>query len=174
MKKDLKIISFISIYIIYILIPTILIAQPLFEVERDSFCRSILNYEPVDVFSDVAEIRKGDGIYFWVEIRAGIRALSMLDTKGILPIYHAWASKIGISDIINVGIKNDVWIREREKIKDEVKKRGYFTWRTQSFKRNFWEGVYYVSVLDANKRPVKKSDSGHMAFRPEIIIRFLP
>lgn len=105
MKKDLKIISFILIYIIYILITTILIAQPLFEVERDSFCRSILNYEPVDVFSYIAEIRKGDGIYFWVEIRAGIRALSMLDTKRILPIYHAWASKIGISDIINVVIK---------------------------------------------------------------------
>lgn len=166
--------AFIISLIIYQFIMADLKAQPLFEVERESFCREVRNHEPVNVLSRDAEIKKGEVIFFWIEIRAGTRALSMLETKGELPVFHAWASRMGVTDIINVGIKNNVWLINKEMIKGEVKMVGFFTWRTYSFKRNFKEGSYYVSILDANKKPVRKIGAGNEALRPEITIRFLP
>jgi hypothetical protein len=149
-------------------------AQPLFEVERESFCRSIQDREPNSPFSGVAEIKKGEGVFLWMEIRAGERALTMLESKGQMSIYHAWASEVGVTDVIDIGITKERWLEQAGAIKGEVKKQGFFTWRTQSFKRNFKEGRWYVSILDANRRPVRKSGSGQEAFRPEIAIRFQP
>jgi hypothetical protein len=149
-------------------------AQPLFEVERESFCRSVQGHEPLDPFSGMADIKKGDGIFLWIEIKAGERALTMLEAKGQMPIYHAWASEIGVEDMIDVGITKEKWSEQANAIRNELRRHGYFTWRTQSFKRNFKEGRWYVSILDANKRPVPKSGSGKEAFRPEIVIRFIP
>jgi hypothetical protein len=125
-------------------------------------------------FSGVAEIKKGESVFLWMEIRAGERALTMLEAKGQMSIYHAWASEKGVTDIIDVGITKERWLELREAIRGEVKQKGFFTWRTYSAKRNFKEGRFYVSVLDANKKPVRKSGSGTEAFRPEIVIRFIP
>ena len=150
------------------------IAQPLFEVERESFCRRVQDYEPVIPFSEVAEIKKGEGLFLWMEIKAGERALTMLEAKGEMPVYHAWASEIGVIDLINIGITKEKWLEQADAIRNEVKQRGFFTWRTQSYKRNLKEGRWYVSVLDANKKPVKKSGSGTEVFRPEIVVKSLP
>jgi hypothetical protein len=149
------------------------IAQSLFEVERESFCRRVQDFEPVIPFSGVAEMKKGEGLFLWMEIKAGERALTMLEAKGEMPVYHAWASEIGVIDLINIGIMKEKWLEQTNAIRNEVKRRGFFTWRTQSYKRNLKEGRWYVSVLDANKKPVKKSGSGTEAFRPEIVIKFL-
>jgi len=149
-------------------------AQPLFEVERESFCKAIREREPVDPFTGIAEIRKGEGLFLWMEIKAGERALTMLEARGQMPIYHAWASEKRVADIIDVGITKERWMELASAIRNQFRQQGFFTWRTQSFKRNFKEGLWYVSVLDANKRPVRKSDSGQEAFRPEIVIRFIP
>ncbi|MCJ7803619.1 MAG: hypothetical protein MUP18_03375 [Desulfobacterales bacterium] len=149
-------------------------AQPLFEVERESFCKGVQGREPMNPFSGVAEIKKGESVFLWMEIRAGERALTMLEAKGQMSIYHAWASEKWVTDIIDIGITKERWLELREAIRGEVKQKGFFTWRTYSAKRNFKEGRFYVSVLDANKKPVRKSGSGTEAFRPEIVIRFIP
>jgi hypothetical protein len=149
-------------------------AQPLFEVERESFCKGVQGREPMNPFSGVAEIKKGESVFLWMEIRAGERALTMLEAKGQMSIYHAWASEKWVTDIIDIGITKERWLELREAIRGEVKQKGFFTWRTYSAKRNFKEGRFYVSVLDANKKPVRKSGSGTEAFRPEIVIKFLP
>ncbi len=149
-------------------------AQPLFEVERESFCKVIREREPVDPFTGIAEIKKGEGIFLWMEIKVGERALTMLEAKGQMPIYHAWASEKRVADIIDVGITKERWMELASAIRSQFRQQGFFTWRMQSFKRNFKEGRWYVSVLDANKKPVRKSDSGQEAFRPEIVIRFVP
>ena len=125
-------------------------------------------------FSGVAEIKKGESVFLWMEIRAGERALTMLEAKGQMSIYHAWASEKWVTDIIDIGITKERWLKLREAIRGEVKQKGFFTWRTYSAKRNFKEGRFYVSVLDANKKPVRKSGSGTEAFRPEIVIKFIP
>jgi hypothetical protein len=148
-------------------------AQPLFEVEREAFCREVRDHEPQHPFSDLAEVRKGEGLFLWMEIRAGERALTMLEAKGELPIYHAWASEAGVIDLINIGITKERWLEQADAIRGEVNRRGFFTWRTQSYKRNLKEGRWYVSVLDANKKPVKKSDSGIEVFRPGIVVKFI-
>lgn len=164
-------------YTIHIILPLIIIpyinAQPLFEVERESFCRYVKGHEPVDPFLEVAEIKRGEGIFFWMEVKAGERALTMLEAKGELPIYHAWASDTGVTDIINIGIGKGLWEEKKGLIGDELRRRGFFTWRTQSFKRNLKEGRWYISILDANKKPVFKIGAGREALRPQIIIRFI-
>ncbi len=147
-------------------------AQPLFEVEREAFCRSVQSHEPQNPFSGIAEIKKGEGIFLWMEMKAGERALTMLESKGEMPVYHAWASEIGVIDLINIGITKERWMEQADAIRDEFKRRGFFTWRTQSYKRNMKEGRWYVSVLDANKKPVRQSGSGTEVCRPEIVIRF--
>ncbi len=149
-------------------------AQPLFEVERGSFCKGVQGHEPMNPFSGVAEIKKGEGLFLWVEIKAGERALTMLEAKGQMSIYHAWASEKGVTDIIDIGIKDKNWAEQANAIRNQIKKQGFFTWRTYSAKHNFKEGRWYVSVLDANKKPVRKTGSGTEAFRPETVIRFIP
>jgi len=149
-------------------------AQPLFEVERESFCKGVKDREPVNHFSNVTEIRKGEGVFLWMEIKAGERALTMLEAKGQMSIYHAWASEKGVTDIIDIGLTKERWLELTSAIKNQFRKQGFFTWRTQSFKRNFKEGRWYVSILDANKKPVRKTGSGTEAFRPEILIKFIP
>ena len=146
----------------------------MFEVERGSFCKALRDREPIDPFMGIAEIKKGGGIFHWMEIQAGERALTMLESKGQMPIYHAWASEKGVTDVIDIGITKERWLEQGDAIRSEFKKRGFFTWRTHSHKKNLKEGRWYVSVLDANKKPVRKSDSGQEAFRPEIVIRFIP
>ena len=161
------------ILVVHILVPYA-ISQPLFEVDRESFCKGVQEREPMSPFSGVAEIREGESVFLWMEIRAGERALTMLEAKKQMSIYHAWASGKGVTDIIDIGIKEKNWTEQAAAIRNQFKKQGFFTWRTYSAKRNFKEGRWYVSVLDANKRPVRKVDSGVEAFRPEIVIRFLP
>jgi hypothetical protein len=164
---------FISVLAIFFAIPSPGNAQPLFEVERESFCKVIREREPEGSFTGVAEIKKGEGVFLWMEVKAGERALTMLEAKGQMPIYHAWASQKWITDVIDIGIKEKDWTEYAVAIRNQVRRQGFFTWRTQSFKRNFREGRWYVSVLDANKRPVRKSGSGTEAFRPEIMIKFV-
>jgi hypothetical protein len=149
-------------------------AQPLFEVERESFCRGVQGHEPMDSFSGVAEIKKGDEVFLWMEIKGGERALTMLEAKGQMSVYHAWASEKGVTDLIDIGITKERWLELSNAMRNQFREQGFFTWRTQSFKKNFKEGRWYVSVLDANKKPVRKSGSGPEAFRPEIIIKFIP
>jgi len=167
----LQLASFLTTFLIVIAHGS---AQPLFEVQRESFCRGVQGHEPVYAFSGVAEIKKGETIFLWMEITAGERALTMLEAKQGMPIYHAWASDAGVTDMIDIGITKEKWLEQADAIKGEFKRRGFFTWRTQSRKQNFKEGRWYVSILDANRRPVRKTGSGIVAFRPEIVIKFVP
>ena len=148
-------------------------AQPLFEVERESFCKGVQDREPMDSFSNVAEIRKGEEVFLWMEIKGGERALTMLEAKGQMSIYHAWASEKGVTDIIDIGITKERWIELSGAMRNQFREQGFFTWRTYSAKRNFKEGRWYVSILDANKKPVHKVGPGTEALRPEILIRFV-
>ena len=128
----------------------------------------------MNAFSGVAEIKKGEVLWLWMEIRAGERAMTMLKAKGQMSIYHAWASEKGVTDVIDIGIKEKNWTNNADTIRNQFKNQGFFMWRTQSFKRNFKEGRWYVSILDANKKPVRKIGAGTEAFRPEIVIKFIP
>ena len=109
----------------------------MFEVERESFCKAIRERELVDPFTGIAEIRKGEGLFLWMEIEAGERALTMLEARGQMPIYHAWASEKRVADIIDIGITKERWVELANAIKNQFKNQGFFTWRTQSFKRKF-------------------------------------
>ncbi len=164
----------ISILVLPFFINTHANAQPLFEVERESFCKGVREWEPVDPFTGVAEMKKGEGLFLWMEIKAGERALTLLEAKGQMSIYHAWASEKGVTDIIDIGIKGKTWKEKADAIRNQLKRQGFFTWRTYSAKRNVKEGRWYVSILDANRKPVRKVGSGTEASRPGMVIRLLP
>jgi hypothetical protein len=158
--------------VLHILVPHAS-AQPLFEVERESFCKGVQDREPMNHFSNVAEIRKGEDVFLWMKIKGGERALTMLEAKGQMSIYHAWASEKGVTDIIDIGITKQRWLELANAMRNQFREQGFFTWRTYSAKRNFKEGRWYVSILDANKKPVHKVGSGTEALRPELVIRFV-
>jgi hypothetical protein len=158
--------------VLHILVPHAS-AQPLFEVERESFCKGVQDREPMNSFSNVAEIRKGEDVFLWMEIKGGERALTMLEAKGQMSIYHAWASEKGVTDIIDIGITKQRWLELANAMRNQFREQGFFTWRTYSAKRNFKEGRWYVSILDANKKPVRKVGPGTEALRPELVIRFV-
>src|SRR4030042_6424133 len=101
-------------------------AQPLFEVERESFCKSVEGREPMDPFSGVAEIKKGESVFLWMEIRAGERALTMLEAKGQMSIYHAWASEKGVTDIIDIGITKERWLELANAMRNQFGEQGFF------------------------------------------------
>jgi hypothetical protein len=158
--------------VLHILVPHAS-AQPLFEVERESFCKGVQDREPMNSFLNVAEIRKGEDVFLWMEIKGGERALTMLEAKGQMSIYHAWASEKGVTDIIDIGITKQRWLELANAMRNQFREQGFFTWRTYSAKRNFKEGRWYVSILDANKKPVRKVGPGTEALRPELVIRFV-
>jgi hypothetical protein len=158
--------------VLHILVPNAS-AQPLFEVERESFCKGVQDREPMNSFLNVAEIRKGEDVFLWMEIKGGERALTMLEAKGQMSIYHAWASEKGVTDIIDIGITKQRWLELANAMRNQFREQGFFTWRTYSAKRNFKEGRWYVSILDANKKPVRKVGPGTEALRPELVIRFV-
>jgi hypothetical protein len=58
--KTLFLVIFVLVIISIIPIPGM--AQPLFEVEPESFCKVIHEREPVDPFTGIAEIKKGEGV----------------------------------------------------------------------------------------------------------------
>jgi len=167
----LQLASFLTAFLIVIAYGS---AQPLFEVQREAFCKGIHSHEPVSPFLRVAEIKRGEWVFLWMEITAGERALTMLESRQAMPIYHAWASDAGVTNVIDIGIKKEKWTEQAEAITNEFKRWGFFTWRTYSRKQHFKEGRWYVSILDANKRPVCKAGAGTGAFRPEIVIKFIP
>ncbi len=156
-----------------LIISTYASAQPLFEVGRESFCKGVQDREPMNSFSNIAEIRKGEEVFLWMEIKGGERALTMLEAKGQMSIYHAWASEKGVTDIIDIGITKERWLELANAMRNQFREQGFFTWRTYSAKRNFKEGRWYVSILDANKKPVRKVGPGTEALRPELVIRFV-
>jgi len=104
-------------------------------------------------------------LYLWMRIRGQERALEVLDSQGKLPIQHLWIYSTGISQVdagspkpidaidLTVGKKDKL-----SKLRLEVKKRGFFDWRTWSMKKNITKGGWLVKLLYADGSPVLCDD----------------
>lgn len=147
-------------------------SQPLFEVQRAAFCKGVKEHEPVDIYEGSAEIQRGEKVFLWMEIKVDRRALRMLAAKGEMPIYHGWAFRGRITELIKIGITKENWQEKQEALKSEVRKKGFFLWRTGSSRKGLKEGLWSVSILDANRHAVREESSGLDAYRPQIEVKF--
>jgi hypothetical protein len=146
-----------------------------FEVIDWCFCRSInINGPtPIDCLSDPSDAKGNEKLYLWMKVTVnenGVRYLRGLDK---LPIYHAWGRNGWIEgSTINIGISTQDWNNKKDGIETEIRLRnGTFDWRTYSEKVEYiYDGEHYVSVLDADRRPVVLSKDKYNAFRPKIHI----
>lgn len=100
-------------------------------------------------------------LVLWMRINAGEAALARLESAGKLPIRHRWfrESYAGVSaegvtemtDSIALGAGS------REKLgalRHEVRERGFFDWRTWSYKARPGPGRWRVAVVYADNSPV--------------------
>lgn len=104
-------------------------------------------------------------LYLWMRIQGQEDALEILDSQGKLPIQHLWIYSTGLSQIPTGNIKPidviDLSVGKKDKLDKlrlEVKERGFFDWRTWSMKKNITRGWWFVKILYADNSPVLCND----------------
>jgi hypothetical protein len=146
-------------------------AQALIQVTRSDFCRSIQNREPREKVSGEVLMKPGQELYFWMEFTAGQPALDILEKTGELPIFHHWRKGIVVTDKPNVGMTQEKWLENRGTIRSQVAEKGYFNWRTFSYKQNLESVTYTILMQDGNGDAVTSVGSGK-PLRKEIKVSF--
>lgn len=147
-----------------------------FQVVDWCFCKEIrfLDKSPVDCLSEAHEIRNGDKLYLWMNVVVNRNGVTYLKKYKRLPIYHAWGvGGVVRGKVLDVGIDPGEFKINSSLIGVELKlKNGSFDWRTYSERSAFFfDGEYFVSVLDANKKKVFSSDNTMSVFKPIINIK---
>ena len=143
----------------------------LIQVTRSTFCGTVAEREPINIVSEEVQMKRSKELFFWMEYTAGKAALDYLEKHGELPIFHYWRRGIVVTDHPDVGITQEQWLENRDKIRARVEKKGFFTWRTFSYKQNIVPAKYNISVLDANEDAVASVGSNR-PLRPEIKISY--
>jgi hypothetical protein len=146
-------------------------AQALIQVTRSDFCRSIQNREPKEKVSGEVKMKPGQELYFWIEFTAGQPALDMLEKKGELPIFHYWRKGIIVTDKPSVGITQERWLETRSTIRSQVAEKGFFYWRTFSYKQNLEPVTYTILIQDGNGNAVTSMGSDKQ-LRKEVKVSF--
>lgn len=139
------------------------------QVTRATFAKGVRDRGPVDEVSGTANLTPGQELYFWMEFQGGPDALGVLEATNQLSMVHEWRRGLIVTDAIVVGITAQRWLAERERIRESVRSRGFFTWRTYSFKGNWTGGAYEVLVREHTNRAVRRVGSSS-EFRPSIVI----
>lgn len=165
--------SFVVVVCLLGAVPKIYADSRHFEVVDWCFCRSINVNEktPVDCLSDPADAKGYENLYLWMKVTVNENGIRYLRGFNKLPIYHAWGRNGWIEgSTLNIGISNQDWKNKEYKIETEIKLRnGTFDWRTYSEKAAYiYDGKHYVSILDAERRPIVLSKDKYTAFRPSI------
>jgi hypothetical protein len=140
------------------------------EISRANFCLGIKDREPIDAVTERAPLPPQSELFFWIEFQGGKATLQALEDKNQLLVKHQWRKGILVTDTIEVGITIDKWHEYRDAIRMQVKEKGFFTFRTYSYKKN-WEygSTYTVITLDSNDNAVCEVGS-RVDFRPKILV----
>jgi len=143
-KIFILILLFISFIKIYCQI------NELVSITRSTFCFNLSNREPINSISQNANINLNGSLFFWMEFVGHRRAFEILEANGELKIWHEWRRGITVTDRIMVGITQEKWIENQEQIRLEFRNRGFFTWRTFSFKKITTSSRRKVKIYDDN------------------------
>lgn len=146
-------------------------AEPLFSVKQHKFCRNIADLAPIDPYNNPTDIKKNESLWIWMEISINAKGYRFLEHLGKFPVYIAWGrdSRL-VGKKIDIGITPEQWEINKQAItwKFNNSMGSSFTWRTYAVRESLTAGEYYVSVLDANRKPVTDSDDTVNSFRPRI------
>lgn len=117
-------------------------------------------------------------LVLWMRIHAGEAALNRLETAGRLPIRHRWfresyagVSAEGVTEMTD-SIALDAGSREKlGALRQEVAARGYFDWRTWSYKARPGPGRWRVAVVYADNTPVMCGSENPQPCRYSITVK---
>lgn len=117
-------------------------------------------------------------LVLWMRIHAGDAALARLESAGKLPIRHRWfresyagVSAEGVTEMTD-SIALDAGSREKLGVlRHEVRERGFFDWRTWSYKARPGPGRWRVAVVYADNSPVLCGDENPQPCRFTITVK---
>jgi hypothetical protein len=139
------------------------------EITRADFCLGIKNREPLSTVRDSTRLAANSELFFWMEFQGGQKTIQTLETTGQLLVKHQWRRGIIVTDTIEVGITVDKWLENRDAIRTQVREKGFFTYRTYSYKAIWDYDSYTVITLDCNDNAVSQVGSDRI-FKPKITL----
>ena len=139
------------------------------EITRADFCLGIKNREPLSTVRDSIRLAANSELFFWMEFQGGQKAIQTLEATGQLLVKHQWRRGIIVTDTIEVGITVDKWLENRDAIRTQVREKGFFTYRTYSYKAIWDYDTYTVITLDGNDNAVSQIGSDRI-MKPKITL----
>lgn len=135
-------------------------ASQLIEIEKAAWTVDV-NKDSKQPTSELSKATVGSSLTLWTKLKGTQAALSKLALEGKLPIRHKWfrgtitgyhaAGVTKPTDEIEVPAASQ---EVMDKLNDEVRAMGYFTWRTWSTKGNIVRGLWRVRIVYADNTPV--------------------
>lgn len=129
-------------------------AEPVaLEILDYSCARAIADRMPVETI-DCSTFELPGPVYLWVRLRGGADALAMLERGDDIVIRHKWIRYVGPNPLIETTeAEEDIPAGSIDaalltKLRREVESRGYFDWRTWTYKKRVRPTLYQVNVLD--------------------------
>ena len=104
------------------------------EITRADFCLGIKDREPLNIVRDSIRLAANSELFFWMEFQGGQKAIQTLEATGQLLVRHQWRRGIMVTDAIEVGITVDKWLEHRDAMRAQVREKGFFTYRTYSYR----------------------------------------
>ena len=104
-------------------------------------------------------------LVLWMEIQGSSAAMDKLAADGKLPIRHKWfretIARVEAEGVTQMTDQIDIPVAQRSllpKLRHELQSRGYFDWRTWSYKDHARPGMWRVRVVYADNSPVLCGD----------------
>ena len=133
---------------------------PLIEIADVAWAQDV-NKETRQPVAPIYKTTTGNRLVLWMKIKGSEAALNQLASQGKLPIRHKWyRDSIMGSEAEGVKTPTDeveIPAAKRgviDKLRDETRAMGYFTWRTWSSKEKTNRGTWKVRVVYADNTPV--------------------
>lgn len=109
-------------------------------------------------------------LYVWLELIGTKQTLAYLERHDSLSVRAVWRVGLRNTERMEIGIDTTRWHEEAAKIRDQVRRDGFFKWRTFFKKINFEANEYLVFVVDANGNRIRDQQT-NKAFELEVAIR---
>jgi hypothetical protein len=139
-------------------------AQSLVGIERTAtspifVLNPISSINPLEgkVVQKSANIVLGQYLYLAFALHIDLAGMNYLRYHRQLPVYELWVSSDG-PDLFNVGITEENWKIQHDKIEAEFRETGQVIWSTFGNKKNLTTAKYAVSLRDANNHPILLGD----------------
>ena len=129
------------------------------EVMEHACAREIVNRQPVGIV-DCRSFTLPSPAYVWVRLKGDAEALAELEAGRPIIIRHKWLRFAGPNPDVDTQTADEDLSAGQidpayfQRLRQEVRNRGYFDWRTWTQQDNLRSTAYTVDVLDQTLQPV--------------------